>query len=141
MRKMWRGAEMLSQAGDTLPWNSKNNHCEVILKCRCAHHKGTSEQLSGTEPQHCQVFWTLDCKDYGMTAMHGLDLIGITLPYFKTIGCTGNPAKKAPVLKGKRKLPFVVVPCMPHKAFTMPFEIQHNHSHLLQLSTGLMRLS
>lgn len=32
-------------------------------------------------------------------------------PYFNITGCTGAPARKAPVLNGSRHLPFEVVPC------------------------------
>ena len=36
---------------------------------------------------------------------------GLAWRYFKTMGCTGQPARKAPDLNGSRNCPFVVVPC------------------------------
>jgi hypothetical protein len=34
----------------------------------------------------------------------------LTPPYSMMIGCTGSPARNAPVLKGSRQVPLVVVP-------------------------------
>lgn len=38
--------------------------------------------------------------------------MGPTWLYCSTTGCTGTPARKAPVLNGSRPLPLVVVPCV-----------------------------
>ena len=46
-----------------------------------------------------------------MLSHEGCMLRGV---YRMTTGCTGAPARKAPVLKGSRQCPFVVVPCVPY---------------------------
>lgn len=58
---------------------------------------------------------------YALNALHSSDtltaiklscyLFQVTLPYCMSTGCTGTPARNAPLLNGSRYLPLVVVPC------------------------------
>ena len=49
------------------------------------------------------------CHAAEMLSQEGCTLQGV---YWITTGCTGTPARKAPVLKGSRQCPLVVVPCL-----------------------------
>ena len=65
---------MLSQAGDTLP---------------CTAASGVFMRAAARHCTPCMHAATAKCR-------------AVTLPYFKMTGCTGSPARKAPVLNGSR---------------------------------------
>ena len=58
----------------------------------------TAEMLSQAGCTECQVYWI-------------------------THGCTGTPARKAPVLKGSKQCPFVVVPCSQQSHLKLGYDL------------------